>query len=1116
MSESPLNMAGAGFAYAKNMKKLNLIWIIALFFIALLPNALSLGYDQSCIGVGNPSDTASNYTKSYLNNLTEKYFATAGVARSFKEANLTGGNDVRLNSSANIDSGTCIETSVIEDYDGASNGGAVLGFFSQPDGLPTANGDHVGIFPSTAFAGARKIRVYDNQGANDASVDFTGLGPIVIGKKYTYIVCIQNQSFFSAYIINETGQRTIANTSQTFIATTAWINVLTGTVASTKTNYSNVTVYNHTSGCPQSLADVSDTTPPVVNASLNNTSPKINEVINFSANITDETGLLFVNITYNMSGILTKLNYSVSGTSVFISNTTAITAGRGSVINFTFFATDTSNNVKINNTIITVADTLGSIRIGLNLSTIKINNVINISGNITEADGNIAYGWIVINQTSNINYTFAGSGTMFNFSQNTTISVGRGNVINFSVFYNDTYGTQFQNSTLITIANTIPNGTNFVNITGKHYNRNITRLNWTPSDNPDNDVLRYIVFSDTSNPPVALYYNGTNLNISTNWTSDNTYFYQIKVMDEISESALSPVFNLTLDTGLPTLTANCTNNTFTRLNLTCLFSIEDPFPYNLSVLVNRNGNDYHIKTNSTANGRFINMTFLMNLTEDGNYTIYVNGSDSDKTSPRIDDTLTRSKKGEAEYVMNDTLNNIAYKMLIRFEDKNENELATPTDYKSYANYNSKGTHIDFGMNFTSNKNIIIPVYEVNTKNVNIAVLNDSIEGHLVWFPYGTDFEGRLLVNGIERNYSVNVKILTSTRVKISIIPATDIMNNDVVQFRSESVFGLNLIDITNTYVKDTIAPTFVSAYNRTTSGNSTSITTATSVDTCIEGLDDLYLDRGNFSHNASGVWTNQSMTIAGNKTRYCNTISSNNFISNQIVGWKFYVYDIAGNELDPIYTFSVGSVPSATPTTSLSGGSGGGAIGATRQCREYSLVYKNCYYFDGINQCLKGCPKGQSCNSTYECVGQVTSTQITLLQSPLSAVKSPISRFFELKPLQQAFNWFKGLLGLSKKNPELSLYGGSTGITEGTSATEQPIAQQATQSFENLKQKTSLAFEQHKWLPYAIIGVVIAGFGIYVFGLWQAPLALIIGLGTWGYILIFILLIITYLFFKYF
>ena len=732
-------------------------------------------------------------------------------------------------------------------------------------------------------------------------------------------------------------------------------------------------------------------------------------------------------------------------------------------------------------------------------TTIKYGDRLNISCQAFDSatTGNITFN---LSGSANLyNFSFSLSGDSANFSQNITMNLTKNNVVNATCWARDSGGNVAQNSTTITIANTIPNATNFVNITGLHRTTNQT-INWTASSEPDIETINYVVYWDLDITPAALYYNGTNLNITTNFTSDNTYFFQIKSMDSGSESALSPVFNLTLDTGLPTLTTNCTNNTFTNKNLTCLFSIEDPFPYNITMRVYRAGNNYHAKSNITAVLRFINLTHTLNLTEDGNYTIEINASDSDKTSPIIEDNLKRERKGEAEYVMNDTLNGVSYKMLIRFEDKNENEVATPPDYRSYADYNSRGTHINFGLNTTSNRNGFIPVYDVQTENTNIAILNDTIKGHLVWHPYGVDFEGKLLVNGAERNYRVDVKRLTDSRVKVSIISATDIMNNDVVQFRSESVFGLNVIDVFNTLVIDRTSPVLITALNRTADTNSTSITTDTNVDLTVF-IGDVYLDRLNISHNASGSWVNTSFTVTGNKT-YILVIQSADLSENEVVGWKFDAFDIAGNTLDPIYTFTVGVGAVATTTTSSGGGSsaGGGSIGATRQCREYAIIYKQCYYFDGINQCLKGCPKGQGCNTTFECTPtNATDTTISLLRIPLDEVTSPISRFF---------NWVKDLLGLSSKNPELSISGGLSANSEVTPSPPESL------SFKDAREKTIQALQQNKRLSYALVGFVIAGFGVYVFGLWQTPLALLMGLGMWSYIIIFILLIIMYLFFK--
>ncbi len=97
-----------------------------------------------------------------------------------------------------------------------------------------------------------------------------------------------------------------------------------------------------------------DTTPPLINFSINDTSPKVNGTINITANITDAAGLLSANITYNISGILTKINFSLTGTSAQISNSIQMNSEAGSVINITVYATDAGNNVGQNSTLIKV------------------------------------------------------------------------------------------------------------------------------------------------------------------------------------------------------------------------------------------------------------------------------------------------------------------------------------------------------------------------------------------------------------------------------------------------------------------------------------------------------------------------------------------------------------------------------------------------------------------------------------------------------------------------------------------------------------------------------------------------------------------------------------------
>ncbi|MEK6947059.1 MAG: hypothetical protein AABX32_05635, partial [Nanoarchaeota archaeon] len=156
------------------------------------------------------------------------------------------------------------------------------------------------------------------------------------------------------------------------------------------------------------LLVVSDAIPPVVNTTFNITNPLINDIINFTGNITDETGLLSANITYNMSGVLTKVNFTLSGTAAQVSNVTKITSAGGSVINFTMYATDTSNNVRQNSTLITVANSPSIINTNYTIPAYpQFNRNVTLVANVTDADNDIIY----------VNFTLtAPNGTIYNLT----------------------------------------------------------------------------------------------------------------------------------------------------------------------------------------------------------------------------------------------------------------------------------------------------------------------------------------------------------------------------------------------------------------------------------------------------------------------------------------------------------------------------------------------------------------------------------------------------------------------------------------------------------------------------------------------------------------------------
>jgi hypothetical protein len=214
------------------------------------------------------------------------------------------------------------------------------------------------------------------------------------------------------------------------------------------------------------ITAAADTTAPVVNTSFNVTSANalVDSVINFSGNMTDDTGLLSANWTFNLSSGLVKLNYTLSGTSATLSNSTALACVETCVINFTLYATDTSNNVKQNSTLITIADRTSPIAntsLNKSLTSIFQNDPINLTANATDA-GSLSFCQFIENQSlpngakQYINKTI--TGTKDQCSQNYTIALAAGNVINFTVVVNDTNNNKRTNDTIITVvaSNTAP------------------------------------------------------------------------------------------------------------------------------------------------------------------------------------------------------------------------------------------------------------------------------------------------------------------------------------------------------------------------------------------------------------------------------------------------------------------------------------------------------------------------------------------------------------------------------------------------------------------------------------------------------------------------------------
>ncbi len=103
------------------------------------------------------------------------------------------------------------------------------------------------------------------------------------------------------------------------------------------------------------LLNLTPSSDPRINATINNTRPKQNEFINISANASSSLELSTIQFTINFSTGTVFINYSVSGTDAQVSNVTQIKESVGHVINITTIVTTSIGETAQNSTLITVA-----------------------------------------------------------------------------------------------------------------------------------------------------------------------------------------------------------------------------------------------------------------------------------------------------------------------------------------------------------------------------------------------------------------------------------------------------------------------------------------------------------------------------------------------------------------------------------------------------------------------------------------------------------------------------------------------------------------------------------------------------------------------------------------
>src|SRR3990167_9145210 len=95
------------------------------------------------------------------------------------------------------------------------------------------------------------------------------------------------------------------------------------------------------------LIIVADSTPPRINASLDDKTPFFKSIVNMTANVSDNFNLSFCQFIDNQSlanGAKTFFNVTVTGRNGQCSQNYTIALDAGNVINFTVIVNDSSNN----------------------------------------------------------------------------------------------------------------------------------------------------------------------------------------------------------------------------------------------------------------------------------------------------------------------------------------------------------------------------------------------------------------------------------------------------------------------------------------------------------------------------------------------------------------------------------------------------------------------------------------------------------------------------------------------------------------------------------------------------------------------------------------------------
>lgn len=441
------------------------------------------------------------------------------------------------------------------------------------------------------------------------------------------------------------------------------------------------------------------------------------------------------------------------------------------------------------------------------------------------------------------------------------------------------------------------------NTSGLNYYKNIT-INFSSTD-ADADPITYYLFSGTSNPPTTQVYSGNEGYYTTQWTSDDTYFFSVIAGDGEDNSSTSSVYNATLDTILPAITVSIENNSWFNDNVTALAVMEDLNPYNLSILCD-NKDRIH---NATPDNTTIQLGFTTGFHDDGEYRCEFNGSDKHTDNDFPDIASSYSAGTLTYYLIDNPGNNIILNFAYMVNDNVKPVTQTQIDNYNMNKYElNLSDRINFGFEADTPGQDVKFGFTIK-KRAGLYLIDED-DNALFHFKqkYWLDFKGFVTNLDTTYKYYVSPNVWQNTThygIYYNLVFSDyGLSQYDRFRFSTESIGGLNVIDIFHNYNYDGTSPSVTISIDDDTPYHNqqitlTSVVTETNPNDC------------NFTHNMSGTIFVIEETITGGS---CTTDIDIHALKGAVINFSVYASDLASSYDMESIIINVTNAPPTTPT----------------------------------------------------------------------------------------------------------------------------------------------------------------------------------------------------------